>query len=100
MPFVPLRHSSHKSTGILVLNQHKPNANVTAIPLRTGKIFCHFIEMDIPMIHFDEKLQRTLQPHIEAAQAGRLYDRPVVEIAERRVLQPRHQKSSALGIRL
>lgn len=97
---LPLRHAPHKPARILVLYQGQSRADVAAIPLWTREILGHFVHPHIAVIDLDQKLHRALQPCVEAAHARGLDDDAIIEIAEACVFQPRHQKSSADGIRL
>ena len=65
-----------------------------------GKVFRDFVETNVSVIDFEEKLHRALQPDMQASQAGGLNKVVVIEIAQVGVFKPRHQKSSADGMRL
>jgi hypothetical protein len=59
-----------------------------------------FVEVHVTVINLDEKLHGALQPDMQAAQARRLNDDAVIQVTQSRVFEPRHQKSSAEGMRL
>jgi hypothetical protein len=59
-----------------------------------------FVEVHVAVINLDEKLHRALQPDMQAAQARRLDYDAVIQVTQSRVFEPRHQKSSADGMRL
>jgi hypothetical protein len=59
-----------------------------------------FIESHIAVHDLQQELQWTLRPHMQAPHAGSFDHHGVVQIAKCHVLQPRHQKSSADGMRL
>ena len=61
---------------------------------------CNLIEMHIAVINFQQKLRRTLQPCVQAAQANRFEQLAFVQIAQAHIGQPTHQKSSAEGMRV
>jgi hypothetical protein len=54
----------------------------------------------VAVINLDEKLHRALQPDVQAAKARRLDDDAVIQVTQSCVFKPRHQKSSAEGMRL
>jgi len=70
------------------------------VALRAGEILRDFVHVHVPVIDLDEKLQRALKPGVEAPHARCLNNDAIVDITQTRVFQPRHQKSSAEGIRL
>jgi hypothetical protein len=73
---------------------------MTAAHFWASEVFRHFVKMHVAMNDLEKKLQRALLPNVKAPHAGCLNDNAIIEIAERRVFEPRHQKSSAEGIRL
>jgi len=73
---------------------------MAAIPTWTCQIARDFIETDVAMRDLQEQLHGTLEPDMKTPDAGGLDQHLVIEIAEGCVFEPRHQKSSADGIRL
>ena len=67
---------------------------------RTGKVFRNLIELNVPVNDLQQKLDRALQSHMKAPLASGLNHHAIVQLPKRHVFQPRHQKSSADGMRL
>ena len=67
---------------------------------RASKIFRNLIELNVPVNDLQQKLDRTLQPHMKAPLTSGLNHHAIVQIPKRHVFQPRHQESSADGMRL
>ena len=59
-----------------------------------------FIELNVAVADLEQELQRTLQPHVKAPHTGGFDNDAIVQIPQRHIFQPRHQKSSADGMRL
>lgn len=73
---------------------------MSASGARTGKVPGDFIEIDIPVVHLEQQMRRTLQPGMQAAQAGCFKRLAFIQIPKGQIGQPTHQKSSALGMRV
>jgi hypothetical protein len=93
-------HPPDKAAGVFVFDKGQAHANMAAAGGRAGEVFRHFVEMHVAVIGLEEKLHGALQPCMQAAQASRLDQIVVIEIAQAHVFEPCHQKSSADGIRL
>ena len=76
-----LRHAADKPTCFLVLDERQTNADMVAALSRAGEVLGDFVEMYIAMIHFEQELDRALQPDMKASHAGRFDHDTVVEIA-------------------
>jgi hypothetical protein len=76
-----LRHPPDKPACFFVLDERQADADMTAALPRTGKVLGDFIETHVAMIDLDEKLQRTLQPNVQASHARRFDDCALVQIA-------------------
>jgi len=83
-----------------VLDQRQANADVTAISPGACEILGDFIETNVAVGDLDQKLQRTLQPDVQAPDTRRFNDHAIIEVTQRGIFKPSHQKSSAEGIRL
>lgn len=73
---------------------------MAAIAAWTREVICHFFERHIPVVHFQQELKRALQPGMQATDAGGFNNRCPLHIPKLGVISPRHQKSSAEGMRL
>jgi hypothetical protein len=65
-----------------------------------SEVLGDFIHINVAVNDFKKKLNGALQPDVQASYARSLDDDGVVQIAEGGIFEPRHQKSSADGIRL
>lgn len=93
-------HSAHKAARILIFYQRKPNAHMTASWPWACEMVRHFVQANITVIDFYEKLNGALHPGVQTSLASRLDNHRVVQISEGGIFKPAHQKSSAEGIRL
>jgi len=73
---------------------------MTAARPWASQVSCNLIEAHVAVIDFDEELHGTLQPDMQTSETRRLQKHAVIQILERSVPLPIHQKSSAEGIRL
>jgi hypothetical protein len=73
---------------------------MAAFPGRAGEVFCDFIHVYVTVIDFDQKLNRALQPDMQASHACGFDDDGIVQIPQAGIFEPAHQKSSADGTRL
>jgi len=73
---------------------------MTATHSWASEVLCDLVQMHVAVIDLDEKLHRALQPDVQAPDARRFDDDTIVQIAQRHIFEPRHQKSSAEGMRL
>jgi len=64
------------------------------------QVFRNFIEAHVAVIDFDEELDGALQPDMQTSQTRRFQKHAVIQIPQRGIAPPIHQKSSADGIRL
>jgi len=65
-----------------------------------SKVFRHLIKPHVAVIHLQQKLYGTLQPHMKTAHTDGFKKDGVVQIPQYGVFKPSHQKSSADGMRL
>jgi hypothetical protein len=99
-PFESSRHPPDKPARILVLDERQAHTYMPTTHLWAGQVFGDLVQMHIAMNYLQKKLSRTLQPNMQAPDAGGFDDHAFVKVAEGRVFKPRHQKSSADGMRL
>jgi len=93
-------HPADKTARILILDECQPYSDVTAAGPWTSQMLRDFIEAHVTMVNLNEKLHRSLHPNVRASEAGCLDNHAVVQISQRGIFEPTHQKSSAEGIRL
>ena len=67
---------------------------------RASEVFCDLIEPYIAVVHLQQQVQGTLQPYVKATHTSGFDQYIVVQIPKGNIFKPRHQKSSAEGMRL
>jgi hypothetical protein len=95
-----LGHPPNKPTRVLVLDKRQPNAHVPAALAGAAQVFCDLIKANVAMNYLEKQLDGALHPDIKAPDARCLDNDSVIQIPQGGIFEPRHQKSSADGMRL
>jgi len=75
---LPSWHSTDKAAAILLLYKAQAHAHMPTTGPRARKIFRNFIESNVTVNYFEQKLHGTLQPHMQAPHTGCLDDDAVI----------------------